>query len=58
MAGQQVRETRQFCEASIKDPTFKDFIKQFHQSTLTRDKLKEEFKKKLKSISAEARAKM
>ncbi len=56
--GEQVRKTRQFCEESTKDPAFKDFIKQFHQSTLTRDKLKEEFKKRLKTLSAENRAKM
>lgn len=56
--GKQVRKTRQFCEESIKDPAFKDFIKQFHQSTLSRDKLKEEFKKRLKTLSPENRGKM
>lgn len=56
--GEQVRHTRNFCDNLRKETAFKDLIEQYHQKSISRDKLLEEFKKRLKWLSAEQRAKM
>ncbi|MBP7774131.1 hypothetical protein KA071_03500, partial [Candidatus Gracilibacteria bacterium] len=56
--GEQVRHTRNYCDGLRKDPSFKDLVEQYHQKGISRDKLLEEFKKRLKGLSAEQRAKM
>jgi hypothetical protein len=56
--GEQVRWTRKICDDIRKEPSFTDLIEQYHQKGISRDKLLEEFKKRLKSLSAEQRAKM
>lgn len=56
--GEQVRWTRKICDDIRKETTFKDLVEQYHQKGISRDKLLEEFKKRLKWLSAEQRAKM
>ena len=57
--GEQVRYTRNFCENIRKEPgEMKDLIQEFHQKNITKDQLREAFKKKLKSTTPEQRAKM
>jgi len=57
--GQQVRRTRDFCEALRREPGgLQSSIEALHQKTKSKDQLKKEFREKLKSASTEQRVKM
>lgn len=57
--GEQVRHTRHFCHHLTKEDTvFQDLIQEYHKGTKSKDKLREEFKKRLLSAKPEQRSKM
>lgn len=57
--GEQVRHTRNFCETLRREPGgLEPLIQEFHKGTKSKEQLREEFKKKLKSTTPEQRAKM